>query len=171
MARTPSPGGVRNRSRRGFCFPSTIRGPVTLNFGFPAMCTDALRNAGSRSSGGLRANFHGDNTGSNPVGDAKSNQKLTLSFARRSKNWLQSVCRLRGARLQRRVRRKALEIQLRRRSIQSTTRLAEEISRVMLTVIVDTAHDPSGDFSGDGDLYLSAGACWGASSDVAAVAK
>jgi hypothetical protein len=25
--------------------------------------------------------FHGDNTGSNPVGDAKQNQELTLSLA------------------------------------------------------------------------------------------
>ena len=41
-----------------------------LNFESAAMCSDALRNAGLRSSGGLRANFHGDNTGSNPVGDA-----------------------------------------------------------------------------------------------------
>jgi hypothetical protein len=40
-------------------------------FGLVAMCSDALRSAGMRSSGGLRANFHGDNTGSNPVGDAK----------------------------------------------------------------------------------------------------
>jgi hypothetical protein len=56
----------------GICFPSTKRGPVILNFGSAAMCSDALRCAGSRSSGGLLANFHGDNTGSNPVGDANS---------------------------------------------------------------------------------------------------
>ena len=31
--------------------------------------------------------FHGDNTGSNPVGDAKQNQGLRLSFAFRS--WVQ----------------------------------------------------------------------------------
>ncbi len=54
-----------------FASPSTTRGPFTLNFGSTAMCSDALRNAGLRSSGGLRANFHGDNTGSNPVGDDK----------------------------------------------------------------------------------------------------
>jgi hypothetical protein len=41
-----------------------------VNFAFSAMCSDALRCAGMRSSGGLRARFHGDNTGSNPVGDA-----------------------------------------------------------------------------------------------------
>jgi hypothetical protein len=29
--------------------------------------------------------FHGDNTGSNPVGDAKLKQQLTQTFARRSK--------------------------------------------------------------------------------------
>jgi hypothetical protein len=28
--------------------------------------------------------FHGDNTGSNPVGDAKSNQRFTISFAETS---------------------------------------------------------------------------------------
>jgi len=49
-----------------------------VNFGSAAMCSDALRNAGLRSSGGLRANFHGDNTGSNPVGDAKQNEELTV---------------------------------------------------------------------------------------------
>ena len=50
---------------------STTRGPVPVYSWSAAMCSDALRNAGLRSSGGLRANFHGDNTGSNPVGDAK----------------------------------------------------------------------------------------------------
>ena len=43
-----------------------------MKFAFIATCSDALRCAGMRSSGGLKAIFHGDNTGSNPVGDAKT---------------------------------------------------------------------------------------------------
>ncbi len=54
----------------------TARGPVLVNFGSAAMCSDALRCAGVRSSGGLWAIFHGDNTGSNPVGDANQFNKL-----------------------------------------------------------------------------------------------
>jgi len=52
-----------------------------MYFAFDAMCSDALRCAGMRSSGGLWAIFHGDNTGSNPVGDAKLNHQLRVIFA------------------------------------------------------------------------------------------
>jgi hypothetical protein len=57
---------------------STSRGPITVNFAFAAMCSDALRCAGMRSSGGLWAIFHGDNTGSNPVGDANRINNLII---------------------------------------------------------------------------------------------
>jgi hypothetical protein len=64
-----------------FCSPSTTRGPVTVDFRFAATCSDALRCAGMRSSGGLWAIFYGDNMGSNPVGDANQINKLdTLTF-------------------------------------------------------------------------------------------
>jgi hypothetical protein len=41
-----------------------------VNFGFIAMCSDALRFVVMRSYHGFWGIFHGDNTGSNPVGDA-----------------------------------------------------------------------------------------------------
>ena len=42
------------------------------------MCSDALRSAGIRASGGLWAIFHGDNTGSNPVVDANNINNLNI---------------------------------------------------------------------------------------------
>jgi hypothetical protein len=53
-----------------FFIPSTTRGPVTVFLRFAAMCSDALRCAGIRSSRGFMGRFHGADTGSNPVGDA-----------------------------------------------------------------------------------------------------
>jgi hypothetical protein len=87
---SPKTGDVITREHvarvgTGFCLASTTRGPITVYFAFDAMCSDALRCAGIRSSGGLWAIFHGDNTGSNPVGDANQNQRFATIFARHSR--------------------------------------------------------------------------------------
>ena len=47
-----------------------------MNFGFVAMCSDALRFVVMRSYHGFWGIFHGDNTGSNPVGDANKTKDL-----------------------------------------------------------------------------------------------
>ena len=47
-----------------------------MNFGFIAMCSDALRFVVMRSYHGFWGIFHGDNTGSNPVGDANKTKDL-----------------------------------------------------------------------------------------------
>jgi hypothetical protein len=64
-------GGDLGTHTEGFWFPSTTRGPITVNFAFAAICSDALRCAGMRSSGGLWRTFTAITRVQNPVGDSR----------------------------------------------------------------------------------------------------